>query len=1307
MKTNYKYLLPALMLLLPACQREMAVLKELVSGETVEITVSMDPETKATLAESNGDMAFSAGDVIKVFDGTAVYSGVTSSTSSDGVFAMASGFNRAGTGYAGFPASLVSTITSEGVTFALPSTYEYAQVGGVNADEARVLCPMVGTYTGGAIILKQVGSVVRFYVSDVAAGSLKFTFPSHVTGTASAIQTPTGTSDGILVSGLTEAGKSITVTGVPAVPNSTSICITLPVPTGTAPQNIMLENIPADGSMPRFASAAGSSESLPRAAGYRMMFDSLNELEAIDLGLSVKWANMNVGATSETDYGDYFAWGETEPKDDYSRSTYKWGGDNLTKYNSSDGKAFLDLSDDAAHVNWGGNWRMPTREELDELLTLTKEWVTNYEGTGVAGYKFTATNGNSIFLPAAGRRIGTGLDNDGNYGYYRSSKLYTDAPTVAVFLSFYSGNAYCTAHDRCYGDSVRPVYQGDAPVLTSVEISPEEVTLSLRGTQQLTATAMDVNGNAIPGATIIWSIVEGSSASVNYAGLVTASTSTSGTTIIRATAMYNGVTETADCTVTVLGMEAVDLGLSVKWANMNVGATSETGFGDYFAWGETEPKTDYSWSTYKWGTSSSDLTKYNSSDGKTILDPEDDAAHVNWGGSWRMPTYGELLELWNTASNHSEYEWVWFDGSNSKYKGSSSQGYLITSKKLATYGNHIFLPFTGSWDGTEYYGEYEGDIEGDYWSSSMDSDLSAYVMLVRSLYQLRFGRDSRYNGYSVRPVLQGEATDIELASVEISPESATLRLDESIQLTATAKDTDGNTIPGASIIWRGSSSIANVNCTGLVTASGYGYQTGTTTISATAVYNGVSKTADCRVTVYPLASIEISPESVSLWTGETQQLSVTAFDTQGNTIPGVSVSWHRSYGTSATVNESTGLVTASEITTGKSCFNVEVTYGKETRLASCTVTVRKLGSVTLSPNSNFSLNVGATSSLTATVKDSAGNTVDDVDVVWNSSNTSVATVSNGVVTGVAPGNAVISATVTAGNVSVTSSNNPTVTVKVLPSFSIGSNKSVLFSPGNLQYRASTNTLRFAEHQYDYVGNSTNGNVYVGSVKSSNNNISSTYSGWIDLFGWATSGYNGKNPYLASSDNYEYGPSITSGEWTSDSNEWDWGYRNAIVNGSSTDPAGTWRTLTFDEWTYIVNNRSNTTVNGTPDARFTLAIVNTDGASVNGLILFPDNYSGGTPSGVTWGTINGGSSWGTQCTSSGWSALEAAGCVFLPAAGYRFGVGDYQASEQGFYWASTAKYAWNGQGLAFIPNVYSSANGNDRARGHSVRLVRDL
>jgi len=188
----------------------------------------------------------------------------------------------------------------------------------------------------------------------------------------------------------------------------------------------------------------------------------------IDLGLpsGLEWSNMNVGATTETGYGDYFAWGETTPKTDYSWSTYAWGTDwnALTKYNYDssygnvvDNKTVLDPEDDAASVNWGGTCRMPTAAEFRELVNnTTKAWVTDYNGSGINGYTFTG-NGNTIFLPAVGNRDDAGFYGAGTYGIYWSSSINDGDLGGGLILSFGSGGVIVSANKRCFGRVVRAV----------------------------------------------------------------------------------------------------------------------------------------------------------------------------------------------------------------------------------------------------------------------------------------------------------------------------------------------------------------------------------------------------------------------------------------------------------------------------------------------------------------------------------------------------------------------------------------------------------------------------------------------------------------------------------------------------------------------------------------------------------------------------------------------------------------------------------------------------------------------------------
>ena len=199
-----------------------------------------------------------------------------------------------------------------------------------------------------------------------------------------------------------------------------------------------------------------------------------NGHEYVDLGLpsGLKWATCNVGATTPEGYGNYYAWGETTTKETYSWATYKWcnGSEStLTKYNTSssfgtvDNKTVLELADDAARVNWGGAWRMPTDAEWTELRDNCEwTWTDDYNGTGVKGRIVTSkTNGNSIFLPAAGDRNNDDLYFAGDYGTCWSSSLNAVDPDGAWYVYFSSGNVSRDGSYRYCGRSVRPVLFGE------------------------------------------------------------------------------------------------------------------------------------------------------------------------------------------------------------------------------------------------------------------------------------------------------------------------------------------------------------------------------------------------------------------------------------------------------------------------------------------------------------------------------------------------------------------------------------------------------------------------------------------------------------------------------------------------------------------------------------------------------------------------------------------------------------------------------------------------------------------------------
>ena len=185
-----------------------------------------------------------------------------------------------------------------------------------------------------------------------------------------------------------------------------------------------------------------------------------NGHEYVDLGLSVKWATCNVGVEKPEDYGDYYAWGETQTKSFYDWSTYldspNRDGKSFTKYNNNGGKTQLLPEDDVAHVKWKGTWRMPTKAEQDELQEQCT-WTWTSQG-GKNGYKVTSKkNGNSIFLPAAGWRGDGELSNAGSDGNYWSSSLNPNYDFNAFGLYFDSGGWNWGYGLRLYGHSVRAV----------------------------------------------------------------------------------------------------------------------------------------------------------------------------------------------------------------------------------------------------------------------------------------------------------------------------------------------------------------------------------------------------------------------------------------------------------------------------------------------------------------------------------------------------------------------------------------------------------------------------------------------------------------------------------------------------------------------------------------------------------------------------------------------------------------------------------------------------------------------------------
>ncbi len=497
--------------------------------------------------------------------------------------------------------------------------------------------------------------------------------------------------------------------------------------------------------------------------------------EYVDLGLpsGLLWATCNVGAETPEETGDYFAWGETEPKEIYNWSTYKWCDgtyNSLTKYCSDsyygkdgfvDNKTVLDPEDDAATVNWGKNWRTPTYEEYKELLdNCTCTWTYSY---GMPGYELIASNGNSIFLPQV-----KSLSTSNYYQDYCWTATNLGGDASAVYLHEYNGEYLITI--SMYRSKGLPV---------------RAVTESVKYT--INAISSDTTQGTVIGSGIYPMNREMTLKAVPKSGYKFTSWSDGNTDNPRT------ITVTEDITLTASFMEMqheyIDLGLSsgVFWATYNVGAETPEETGDYFAWGETEPKESYSWETYKWceGTYNS-LTKYCSdyqygssafTDYKTILDSEDDAAAFNWGKNWRMPLKEEAMELVE--------ECTWIDTTSNGVKG-----YQIVGPN----GKSIFLPAVGYKQNNIF-----NSTSISYLTATANSSTSVWMLGTKDVFS-----NVRIRGSLVRAVI----TPIKYTITAVSSDttlgtvigSGVYPIDREITLTAHANKrykfiswSDGNT----------------------------------------------------------------------------------------------------------------------------------------------------------------------------------------------------------------------------------------------------------------------------------------------------------------------------------------------------------------------------------------------------------------------------------------------------------------------------------------------------------------------------------
>lgn len=432
---------------------------------------------------------------------------------------------------------------------------------------------------------------------------------------------------------------------------------------------------------------------------------SKNGYSYVDLGLSVKWATLNIGANSMEDIGEYYAWGETTPYNkQFTYRNYGW------KHCPCSPDAVLSSIYDAATELWGDSWRMPTADEQEELIkNCDWIWVEDFNGSSISGYAATSKkNGKSIFLPASKFISGTS-----SYTPKENDAIYWSASThtIAGQYNFQAGSvAECLAFETTAG-MVNPVkmdiwQMGSGATIRPVVGTPndyypdpDDVTHDEAETQRQGYSVSGVKGN------------------YTY----------------------------------------VDLGLPSRtlWATYNIGAELPTEYGDYFAWGETSPKDLYVDETYEFFNGFSEgkepctqLTKYvwdknyGRPDGKSTLDHEDDAAYVNWGSDWCMPTYEQVMELGELCE-------FW------------RKDIVVNGKKIIGYvgesllnGNRIYIPAAG-W---EYSTTPNSKLHLWYWTSDLSQRMDTWAIFMRyddeeGIMTVTDGT-SRWQGLPIRPVVR-------------------------------------------------------------------------------------------------------------------------------------------------------------------------------------------------------------------------------------------------------------------------------------------------------------------------------------------------------------------------------------------------------------------------------------------------------------------------------------------------------------------------------------------------------------------------
>ena len=931
--------------------------------------------------------------------------------------------------------------------------------------------------------------------------------------------------------------------------------------------------------------------------GLRLVLD---EHEYVDLGLSVMWATTNVGAESAEEYGDYFAWGETETKEVYDWSTYKWCDgteNNMTKYNATDDLITLLPEDDAAHVNWGGKWRMPTDAELQELIdNCTWKWD---EINGTEGYYVTSNiNNNHIFIPASGYKIGGGTSSINRNCQYWSNTLCNDLHAF-VYHAYKSGSHVkkCTGSNRSAGQSVRPVLPTDREILAPATPAKRIGVFSVEKDKQVSFSQGNLQYVQYRDE---WRFAENQ---YDYIG---------------AGNVKNGALA-----------DKIDLfGWSGEDNNAPYGISTSTNNADYAGefvdWGSNVIQGD---TANTWRTLSKGELEYlikgrkNASNLRAAAQVNGVNGMVLLPDDWECPEGIDFKAGYHTSKGSEYY---------AEYQQFTKEQW----RELETTGA-IFLPAAGMHDGN---GIADIQAGGYYWSATDNGDTYAYTLISQSSGAY-LTYDNRYDVRSVR-----------LVHDTIVPPPAPCQTFE---------------VNGVSF---------NMMCV----------EGGTFT------WGEGSASQQVTVDNYMIGQTEVTQ---ALWkvvmgtTPEDEYDSSTSGDAAlqvGDSLPMAYMSWNDAQMFLERLSELTGLAfrLPTEIEWVYAAKGGKRSKGYKFAGSDILQEVAWCGTNSkgeIKQVGQLRANELGTYDMSGNVWEFCSDVLSDGKIVAHGGSSSKAWSETHLkpeyryllAKGYKANRLGIRLALDTAAYKVPAPASPGKRIGV---FSVAKDKQVSFSQGNLQYTQSKNQWRFAENQYDYIGEE---NVKNGALADK-----------IDLFGW--SGESSNAPFGVSTSTNIADYQGTFVDWST-----------IVIQG---DTANTWRTLSKDEWVYLIEDRKNAPL------LYGVARVN----GVNGMVLLPDADYWICPMGITFQhglTAMDGSDYYRQhndYTLEQWMQMEAAGAVFFPAMGIRVGT-EYKSNEYAAsIWTSTPI---SNNTHAYLFNFHSnqiniSNTAGDFYSGRSVRLVHD-